>query len=86
MTTANSFLEQFLNAYLVTAQIMFPILTIIVILLIKDFNKYGDISKKIHNKLDDLSDLIESFGYKRESKDRSLTHIEKYLSKNKPKS
>ena len=85
MPIANSLLEHFLSAYLVTAQIMFPILTIIVILLIKDFNKYGNISKKIHSKLDDLSNLVENTGYKKDSKDGSLTHIEKYLSKKKSK-
>ena len=59
MIAVNNFLEQFLSAYLVTSQVMFPILIVIIILLVKDFNKYGDISKKVNSKLDDLAELVE---------------------------
>tara|TARA_B100000949_G_scaffold231702_1_gene244357 strand:+ start:2090 stop:2368 length:279 start_codon:yes stop_codon:yes gene_type:complete len=81
MIAVNNFLEQFLSAYLVTSQVMFPILTVIIILLVKDFNKYGDISKKVNSKLDDLAELVEKTGFKKDSKDTNLDYVEKYLSK-----
>ena len=81
MIVVNNFLEQFLSAYLVTSQVMFPILTVIIILLVKDFNKYGDISKKVNSKLDDLAELVEKTGFKKDSKDTNLDYVEKYLSK-----
>ena len=81
MIAVNNFLEQFLSAYLVTSQVMFPILTVIIILLVKDFNKYGDISKKVNSKLDDLAELVEKTGFKKDSKDNNLDYVEKYLSK-----
>ena len=81
MIVVNNFLEQFLSAYLVTSQVMFPILTVIIILLVKDFNRYGDISKKVNSKLDDLAELVEKTGFKKDSKDTNLDYVEKYLSK-----
>ena len=81
MIAVNNFLEQFLSAYLVTSQVMFPILIVIIILLVKDFNKYGDISKKVNSKLDDLAELVEKTGFKKDSKDTNLDYVEKYLSK-----
>ena len=73
MIAVNNFLEQFL--------VMFPILIVIIILLVKDFNKYGDISKKVNSKLDDLAELVEKTGFKKDSKDNNLDYVEKYLSK-----
>ncbi|MAQ73180.1 MAG: hypothetical protein CMD49_02585 [Gammaproteobacteria bacterium] len=81
MIAVNNFLEQFLSAYLVTSQVMFPILIVIIILLVKDFNKYGDISKKVNSRLDDLAELVEKTGFKKDSKDNNLDYVEKYLSK-----
>ena len=81
MIVVNNFLEQFLSAYLVTSQVMFPILIVIIILLVKDFNRYGDISKKVNSKLDDLAELVEKTGFKKDSKDNNLDYVEKYLSK-----
>ena len=81
MIVVNNFLEQFLSAYLVTSQVMFPILIVIIILLVKDFNKYGDISKKVNSRLDDLAELVEKTGFKKDSKDNNLDYVEKYLSK-----
>ena len=81
MIAVNNFLEQFLSAYLVTSQVMFAILIVIIILLVKDFNKYGDISKKVNSKLDDLAELVEKTGFKKDSKDNNLDYVEKYLSK-----
>ena len=81
MIAVNNFLEQFLSAYLVTSQVMFPILIVIIILLVKDFNRYGDISKKVNSKLDDLAELVEKTGFKKDSKDNNLDYVEKYLSK-----
>ena len=80
MIAVNNFLEQFLSAYLVTSQVMFPILIVIIILLVKDFNRYGDISKKVNSKLDDLAELVEKTGFKKDSKDNNLDYVEKYLS------
>tara|TARA_B100000586_G_C20029559_1_gene392702 strand:+ start:669 stop:947 length:279 start_codon:yes stop_codon:yes gene_type:complete len=81
MIVVNNFLEQFLSAYLVTSQVMFPILIVIIILLVKDFNRYGDISKKVNSKLDDLAELVEKTGFKKDSNDNNLDYVEKYLSK-----
>ena len=43
-----TFLELFVNAYTITSQIMFPVLTFILVLLILDLNKYGKTSSKIN--------------------------------------
>ena len=75
-----SFIEQFLSAYTITSQIMFPILVFIVILLVRDFNKYGKVSTMINNRLSDLSDLVESTGFKKDNSDNNLDYLEKYLS------
>ena len=75
------FMALFLNAYQITSQVMFPILIVIIILLVKDFNRYGDISKKVNSKLDDLAELVEKTGFKKDSKDNNLDYVEKYLSK-----
>jgi len=75
-----SFIGQFLSAYTITSQIMFPILVFIVILLVRDFNKYGNVSTMINNRLSDLSDLDESTGFKKDNSDNNLDYLEKYLS------
>tara|TARA_B100000686_G_scaffold45986_1_gene49039 strand:- start:2702 stop:2965 length:264 start_codon:yes stop_codon:yes gene_type:complete len=76
---SSNIIGQFLNAYTITSQIMFPILVFIVILLIRDFNKYGNISAMINNRLNDLTDLVESTGFKKDNSDSNLDYLEKYL-------
>tara|TARA_Y100000590_G_scaffold68131_2_gene74154 strand:+ start:2649 stop:2912 length:264 start_codon:yes stop_codon:yes gene_type:complete len=76
---SSNIIGQFLNAYTITSQIMFPILVFIVILLIRDFNKYGNISAMINNRLNDLTDLVESTGFKKDNSDTNLDYLEKYL-------
>ncbi|MBH44502.1 MAG: hypothetical protein CMD88_03505 [Gammaproteobacteria bacterium] len=79
----DSYLELFFYAYTVTSQVMFPILAIIIILLIRDFNRYGDISKKIEKKLYDLSDLVSEKNFNKKPNESYLKHIERFLSKKK---
>ena len=76
---SSNIIGQFLNAYTITSQIMFPILVFIVILLIRDFNKYGNISAMINNRLNDQTDLVESTGFKKDNSDSNLDYLEKYL-------
>ena len=76
---SSNIIGQFLNAYTITSQIMFPILVFIVILLIRDFNNYGNISEMINNRLNDLTDLVESTGFKKDNSDSNLDYLEKYL-------
>tara|TARA_B100000586_G_C20009717_1_gene384103 strand:+ start:552 stop:809 length:258 start_codon:yes stop_codon:yes gene_type:complete len=78
----NNFIEQFIYAYEVTSQIMFPLLALFVILLLRDFKKYNDLSKKINDRLTDLSDLVENTGFKKTtSSENKLKYIERYLLK-----
>ena len=42
-------LDTFIEAYTVTALVMFPILVFIAILLVRDLGKYSKLSEKINN-------------------------------------
>ena len=63
-----TFLELFVNAYTITSQIMFPVLTFILVLLILDLNKYGKTSSKINKILNNLSLSIQDSGFKKNIK------------------
>ena len=77
------FMALFLNAYQITSQVMFPILVFILILLIRDLNRYGKVSEQIKLKLNNLSESIESTGFKKNANEKDFSYIERYLSKKK---
>ena len=58
-------LDTFIEAYTVTALVMFPILVFIVILLVRDLGKYSKLSEKINNILKNLSEDLSDKGYKK---------------------
>ncbi|MBS82846.1 MAG: hypothetical protein CMD65_01785 [Gammaproteobacteria bacterium] len=78
-----NYLELFLYSYKVTSQVMFPILVVIIILFIRDINRYGIISKKIEERISHLSDLISEKNYKKNSGESNLKYIERFLTKKK---
>ena len=49
-------LDSFVEAYTVTALVMFPILVFIIILLVRDLGKYSKLSEKIDGILKNLSE------------------------------
>ena len=62
--------ESFVEAYTVTALVMFPILVFIIILLVRDLGKYSKLSEKIDTILKNLSeDLSDDKGFKKEPKE-----------------
>ena len=69
------------NNYVITSQVMFPILVFIIILLIREFSKYSSMSNKIKNRIIDLADIIEDSGFTRKSGEKEFAFIERYLSK-----
>ena len=75
------FMTLFLNAYQITSQVMFPILVFILILLIKDLNRYGKVSEQIKLKLNDLIESIESTGFRKNANEKEFAFIERYLNK-----
>ena len=58
-------LDTFIEAYTVTALVMFPILVFIAILLVRDLGKYSKLSEKINNILKNLSEDLSDKGYKK---------------------
>ena len=48
--------ESFVEAYTVTALVMFPILVFIIILLVRDLGKYSKLSEKINGVIKNLSE------------------------------
>jgi len=46
-------------------------------------NRYGKVSEKIKLKLNDLSESIESTGFKKNTNEKDFLYIERYLSKKK---
>jgi hypothetical protein len=61
----NDIFGLFYSNYVITSQVMFPILVFIIILLVREFSKYSSMSNKIKNKIIDLSDIIEDSGFTR---------------------
>ena len=74
-------LDTFIEAYTVTALVMFPILFFILILLVRDLGKYSKLSEKINNILKDLSEDLSDKGYKKNSNESILQHISRYINK-----
>ena len=75
-------LDSFVEAYSVTALVMFPILVFIIILLIRDLGKYSKLSEKIDSILKNLSEDLNDKGFKKEQKESILQHISRYINKN----
>ena len=74
-------LDSFVEAYTVTALVMFPILVFIIILLVRDLGKYSKLSEKIDSILKNLSEDLNDKGFKKESKENILKHISRYINK-----
>ena len=75
-------LDSFVEAYTVTAIVMFPILVFIIILLIRDLGKYSKLSERIDSILKNLSEDLNDKGFKKEQKESILQHISRYINKN----
>ena len=75
-------LDAFVEAYSVTALVMFPILVFIIILLIRDLGKYSKLSERIDSILKNLSEDLNDKGFKKEQKESILQHISRYINKN----
>ena len=75
-------LDSFLEAYTVTALVMFPILVFIIILLVRDLGKYSKLSEKIDSILKNLSEDLNDKGFRKEPKETVLKHINRYINKN----
>ena len=75
-------LDSFVEAYTVTAIVMFPILVFIIILLIRDLGKYSKLSEKIDSILKNLSEDLSDKGFKRQTKESLLQHLSRYINKN----
>ena len=74
-------LDSFVEAYSVTALVMFPILVFIIILLIRDLGKYSKLSERIDSILKNLSEDLNDKGFKKEQKESVLQHISRYINK-----
>jgi len=74
-------LDSFVEAYSVTALVMFPILVFIIILLIRDLGKYSKLSERIDSILKNLSEDLNDKGFKKEQKESILQHISRYINK-----
>ena len=73
--------ESFVEAYTVTALVMFPILVFIIILLVRDLGKYSKLSERIDSILKNLSEDLSDKGFKKEHKESILQHISRYINK-----
>ena len=73
--------ESFVEAYTVTALVMFPILVFIIILLVRDLGKYSKLSERIDNILKNLSEDLSDKGFRKEPKESTLQHISRYINK-----
>ena len=73
--------ESFLEAYTVTALVMFPILVFIIILLVRDLGKYSKLSEKIDTILKNLSEDLNDRGFRKEPKESILQQITRFINK-----
>ena len=76
-----NFFETFLNAYTITSQVVFPMLIFIIILLVIDLGKYSKFSDKISKILANLSDSIEDSGFKKDTNENELKHVQRFIDK-----
>jgi len=74
-------LDSFIEAYTVTALVMFPILVFIIILLVRDLGKYSKLSEKINGVIKNLSEDLNDKGFQRENTESILQHITRYINK-----
>ena len=74
-------LDSFIEAYTVTALVMFPILVFIIILLVRDLGKYSKLSEKINGVIKNLSEDLNDKGFKKENTESILQHITRYINK-----
>ena len=74
-------LDSFVEAYTVTAIVMFPILVFIIILLVRDLGKYSKLSERIDSILKNLSEDLLDKGFKKVPKESILQHISRYINK-----
>tara|TARA_A100001388_G_C28659197_1_gene445904 strand:+ start:225 stop:458 length:234 start_codon:yes stop_codon:yes gene_type:complete len=73
--------ESFVEAYTVTALVMFPILVFIIILLVRDLGKYSKLSERIDSILKNLSEDLSDKGFKKNPKESILQHISRFINK-----
>ncbi len=76
-----NFFDTFLNAYAITSQVVFPMLIFIIILLVIDLGKYSKLSDKISKILANLSDSIEDSGFKKDTNENELKHVQRFIDK-----
>ena len=74
-------LDSFVEAYTVTALVMFPILVFIIILLVRDLGKYSKLSEKIDTILRNLSEDLNDRGFRKEPKESILQQITRFINK-----
>ena len=73
--------DSFVEAYTVTALVMFPILVFIIILLVRDLGKYSKLSEKIDTILKNLSEDLNDRGFRKEPKESILQQITRFINK-----
>ena len=73
--------ESFVEAYTVTALVMFPILFFIIIILVRDLGKYSKLSERIDSILKNLSEDVSDKGFKKNPKESILQHISRFINK-----
>tara|TARA_B100000676_G_scaffold307687_1_gene366715 strand:+ start:1046 stop:1279 length:234 start_codon:yes stop_codon:yes gene_type:complete len=73
--------DSLIEAYTVTALVMFPILVFIIILLVRDLGKYSKLSEKINGVIKNLSEDLNDKGFKKENTESILQHITRYINK-----
>ena len=74
-------LDSFVEAYTVTAIVMFPILVFIIILLERDLGKYSKLSEKINTILKNLSEDLNDRGFRKEPEESILQQITRFINK-----
>ena len=73
--------DSFVEAYTVTALVMFPILVFIIILLVRDLGKYSKLSEKINTILKNLSEDLNDRGFRKEPEESILQQITRFINK-----
>ena len=76
-----NFFDTFLNEYTFTSQVVFAMLIFIIILLVIDLGKYSKLSDKISKILTNLSDSIEDSGFKKDTNENELKHVQRFIDK-----
>ena len=76
-----NFFDTFLNAYTITSQVVFPMLIFIIILLVIDLGKYSKLSDKISKIQAKQSDSIEDSGFKKDTNENELKHVQRFIDK-----